>query len=399
MNPQIEKLYHIAKKPSRIILGLMSGTSLDGLDMALCKITGAGNNTKIELLKFTTTSYAIDFKQKIKNIFAKPQVDFEYLIMLNEYLGIEMAKIINETLQIWGVKPSEVDAIASHGQTVFHAPKIQHNNDEFTNATLQIADGDHIAVNTGIITLSDFRQKHIAMGGEGAPLAAYADFLLFNKIGTPRILMNLGGIANFTFLPGHATAQSLIVTDTGPSNTMLDAYIQKHFAPLQYDKDAQIALSGQVNEVLLKRLLEHPFFKKPLPKSTGPEVFNLFFLQKCLEENHLQNLPHKDIVATLSQFSIDSIVQALAQIVEDNENVELLLSGGGAHNPFISNGLKMKYSKAKIESTDSLKIDGDAKEAILFAILANETLAGNEKIFGFSPNMPQAGMGKISFPS
>ncbi len=398
MNPQIEKLYQIAQKPSRIILGLMSGTSLDGLDMALCKITGAGNETKVELLNFTTTSYTVDFKQKIKNVFAKTQVDFEYLIMLNEYLGIEMAKIINETLQTWGLKATEIDAIASHGQTVFHAPKIQHNKAEFTNATLQIADGDHIAVNTGIITLSDFRQKHIAMGGEGAPLAAYADFLLFNKIGTPRILMNLGGIANFTFLPGHKTAQSLVVTDTGPSNTILDAYVQKHFAPLQYDKEAQIALAGEVNAILLNSLLAHSFFSKPLPKSTGPEVFNLNFLQSCIDENNLNNLSHKDIVATLSQFSVNSIAKALEQIVADNENLEILLSGGGAHNPFISNGLKIKYPKANIRSTNSLNINGDAKEAILFAILANETLAGSQKIFGFSSNMPQAAMGKISLP-
>ncbi|OYW75521.1 MAG: anhydro-N-acetylmuramic acid kinase, partial [Sphingobacteriia bacterium 32-37-4] len=261
MNQYIAQLARMGAAKKRTIIGLMSGTSLDGLDIALCEIGGSGMETEVVLKKFTTVSFEEAFKNSIRSIFSKKIVDFEQLCLLNPWVGEKHASIILATLKSWGIDPSEIDLIASHGQTVYHAPKILHGHPQFGNGTLQIGDGDHIAVKTGIITISDFRQKHIAAGGEGAPLAVYGDYFIFSKKGEDRIMLNIGGIANYTFLPGNLDASKIFSTDTGPGNTLMDQLAQKHF-DLPYDKDAAIALKGTVNNALLTVLLKDAFFEK-----------------------------------------------------------------------------------------------------------------------------------------
>ena len=201
----------------------MSGTSLDGLDVALCHITGSGLSVAVQVEKFATVPYPEAFREEIRSVFAKQTIDFQQLCLLNPYIGIRHGSMVLDCLQQWQISPDEIDLIASHGQTVYHAPKKQHGLAQYPNATLQIGDGDHVAVTTGIITISDFRQKHVAAGGEGAPLAVYGDYLFFSKKGENRILLNMGGIANFTYLPGSQEANEVFTTDTGPGNTLLDA--------------------------------------------------------------------------------------------------------------------------------------------------------------------------------
>src|ERR1700710_3282153 len=165
------------------------------------------------------------------------------------------------------IKPEEIDFIASHGQTIYHAPKRLHKQAEYPNATLQIGDGDHLAFKTGILTISDFRQKHIAAGGEGAPLALYGDMILGSNPGENRILLNIGGIANLTYLPADGDHNKVVCTDIGPGNTLIDATCREYFNK-PYDKDSMIALSGTVNDQLLHALLDHSFFKEKVPKTT-----------------------------------------------------------------------------------------------------------------------------------
>ena len=208
MNKNLEKLFKISSKKERKILGLMSGTSADGLDVALCDIKGNGVDTKLKLLFFETITYKPPFKQEIKSILSRRDADLEKVTMLNEWIGIQYAAIINSCLKKWNLKKKNIDLIASHGQTIYHAPKSLHQHKKFTNSTLQIGDGDHIAVHTGIITISDFRQKHIAAGGEGAPLAVYGDYILCSKKGENRIMLNIGGISNLTFLPSDKDQNS-----------------------------------------------------------------------------------------------------------------------------------------------------------------------------------------------
>ncbi len=395
MNKNISTLYNIAQKEIRSIIGLMSGTSLDGLDVALCSFKGSGLQTEMELLQFETIPYKKDFKSEIKTIFSKENISLQKLTLLHSWVGAQHGNMVNTILQKWNKKNTDIDIIASHGQTIYHAPKTLHGLSKFENATLQIGDGDHIAVTTGIITLSDFRQKNIAAGGEGAPLAVYGDYLLFGKHGEDRILLNIGGIANFTFLSGSMDASKIFSTDIGAGNTIMDAYIQQHFYGKYFDENAAIALHGNIDQSLLSALKENAFFKKDFPKTTGPELFNLNYLMDAQQKSNTNNLSNYDVMATLNKFSADMIVAAIKEITT-NKNVFVYSSGGGMHNPLLMQNIKEQLPELKFKTTYDLSINPDAKEAVLFALLANEALCGGETNFG--KTAPSVSMGKISFP-
>lgn len=398
MNKNISALAHISQKSSRSIIGLMSGTSLDGLDIALCNIEGSGGSMKLTLQKFTTVAYENDFKEEVRKVFSKETVNLQQLTLLNEWIGKKHAALINNTLKSWNIAAESIDLIASHGQTIYHAPLSLHKKTEYGNGTLQIGDGDHIAVNTGIITISDFRQKHIAAGGEGAPLAAYGDYLLFTEKGTDVFLLNIGGIANFSYLPGE-DSNRMFSSDVGPGNTMMDAFVQLNFPGLHFDKDAAIAREGTINGSLLKELLGNDFLSASLPKTTGPELFNLTYLDRALERAGLQDLSKADIMATLNRFTAQTIVDSIETIIDKSRQNRIYVSGGGMHNPLQMEYIREHFKEVPVMSTQEKGIDPDAKEAVLFAILANECVAGNgNSIPGGIKNFPAVTMGKISFP-
>ena len=399
MNKNLHKLYNIASKESRLIIGLMSGTSLDGLDVALCRFSGNGSETSIELIHFDTIPYHNHFKDEIRSIFSKRSVDLEKVCLLNGWVAQQHAAMVLQCLQKWNINPESVDLLASHGQTIYHAPKLLHQQDNFGNATLQIGDGDQLAVSTGIITISDFRQKHIAAGGEGAPLAVYGDYFIFSKEGENRIMLNIGGIANFTYLPGNLDARAVFSTDTGPGNTLMDAYVQRHF-DLPFDKNASIAQQGTINEVLLTELLKQLFFEKGFPKTTGPELFNLSYLETAIEQSGILSISHFDVMTTLNRFSAVTIVDALKRTLDANKSFTIYTSGGGMHNPLLMQHIQSMLPGYTFYTTDALEINPDAKEALLFAILANECVAGgNTPIGNGSSDIPSVTMGKISLPS
>ncbi len=397
MNNQLNRLYKIANKPKRYILGLMSGTSMDGLDMALCSFEGNGSATKVTVTHFKTAAFTDDFRQRIKKVFSKKDAGLEAICLLNPYIGIIFSQLINDVLKEWNISNKDVDIIASHGQTIYHSPQRNRLNNFGPDATLQIGDGDHIAVKTGIITISDFRQKHIAAGGEGAPLAVYGDYLLFSKQAENRIMLNIGGIANFTFLPGSRDADKVFSTDVGTGNTMMDQYIQANYPNLYFDKNADFALRGTANNSLLTALCQHPFFKESFPKTTGPEIFNLDYLQMAQQKSNTSAISKEDVLATLNEFSAITIADAIKSCFTENDDPKIYLSGGGMHNPLLVSKLKDKIPFANFFTTDDLNIKPDAKEAVLFALLANETIAGNPIEFG-KKGVPAVCMGKISFP-
>ncbi|CCH01600.1 protein of unknown function UPF0075 [Fibrella aestuarina BUZ 2] len=398
MNPQLQRLYDIAQKPERRIVGLMSGTSLDGLDVALCRITGSGGDTHVTLEQFTTVPYDEPFKDSIRAVFAKKQIDFEHLTLLNEQIGTLHGHWVTDCLRTWNVPADAVDLVASHGQTVYHAPQQQHGRAGYPNATLQIGDGDHVAAAAGIITLSDFRQRHVAHGGEGAPLAVYGDYFVFSQAGEDRILLNMGGIANFTYLPGSLDAGVVFTTDTGPGNTLLDAYA-RHYTGKSYDENGQMAARGHVSTDLLAALLDHPFFAHPFPKTTGPEVFNMAYVRDAQQRSLTTDLAADDLMATLTRFSAESITNAIGQTLQQAgiQRPRIYMSGGGAHNPILTQTIARLLPGCTFAKTDELGIPGDAKEAILFAVLANEALAGGSTNFGDRQGVPSVTMGKISF--
>ncbi len=375
----------------------MSGTSLDGLDVALCQINHDGVMTQVEIKRFATVSYDEHFKSEIRRVFAKKEIDLQHLTLLNEIVAERHAAIVNQCLHDWGIEPTEVDLIASHGQTVFHAPRVFHLMEEYPNATLQIGDGDHIARRTGIITVSDFRQKHIAAGGEGAPLALYGDYFLFSKANEDRFLLNIGGIANFTFLPGNQDSTLAFATDTGPGNTLSDAYAREQFG-VDFDADARIALQGNVNEHLLTTLKQEAFFSKGFPKTIGPELFSYAWVIRAIQSLPKGNNNPFDVMATICRLSAETIADAVRQIPATCTNRTMYLSGGGAHNPLIVKFLKELLPEIPMFPMLDAGIHGDAKEAVLFAVLANELVAGDNHDNMILGGVPLVSMGKISVP-
>ncbi len=398
MKSQIENLQRIANDDSRRIVGLMSGTSLDGLDIALCHVSGHGNATEIVLEHFTTVPYSEELVHDIRSIFSKQQVALDKVCLLNEKIGTLHGTMVKQQLDCWGIPTEQVDLIASHGQTIYHAPASHHKNDNYPNGTLQIGDGDHVARASGIITLSDFRQRQIAAGGEGAPLVMYGDSLLFTDPTEDRILLNIGGIANFTYLPSRTSGTPSICSDVGPGNTLMDAYVQKYFDGMSYDADARIAKTGSVHSVLLDELLSHSFFTSALPKTTGPELFNLSYLENCLNKISSASLSHVDIMATLNAFTVSAIVQSLRDFTQKEKKQAIYVSGGGARNPLLVQSIQEQLPTIPIKSSAELGIDPDAKEAILFALLANECVAGVPGDVKTASEMPVTSMGKICLP-
>jgi anhydro-N-acetylmuramic acid kinase len=395
MHKDLIRLTRIAAADSRLIIGLMSGTSLDGLDIALCRFHGQGRSTKVSVLHFCTWPYDEELRAELKSISSKPFVDLQKVTLLNAYLGTYHAELILKSLEKWHVSPADVDLIASHGQTIFHAPYSQHKTNPYANATLQIGDGDHIAVKTGIITVSDFRQKHIAAGGEGAPLAGYGDYLIFSSQTENRLLLNIGGISNFTYLLADDSLQTILTTDAGPGNTLMDQYVQRMFPGKSYDKDGEIAASGKVNQPLLNALLQNSFFNLPFPKTTGPEVFSLAYIDQALAVSQNGTLNPADVLATLAALTEESIVAAIKKCIPSNQQYEIFISGGGMHNKHLLNGLSSVLGK-RIRSTAELDVDPDAKEAVLFALLANECITGGADLSHSGSKMPAVAMGKIS---
>lgn len=395
MNKNIKRLAEISDKKERLVVGLMSGTSMDGLDVALCRFSGTGFQTQVHLLAFESVRYDDEFKSGIRRVFARETVDFQWLTLLNVVVAERHAAIVNDCLKKWNTDAGSVDLIASHGQTVFHAPRRLHGMPDCPNATFQIGDGDHIARRTGIVTISDFRQKHVAAGGEGAPLALYGDYFLFSRPGEDRFLLNMGGISNFTCLPGSGDTDKVFATDTGPGNTLIDACMRRYFGQ-PFDSDGRTAGNGNINESLLAALRSDPFFNQPFPKSTGPELFSMEWVDKYLNKM-AGTLAPEDMVATLTRLTADTIADALLAVSE-GQNASLYVSGGGAHNPVIMAHLRARLQGWPIDTVESLGVSGDAKEAVLFALLANETIAGETKGGAAPGGVPLVSMGKISLP-
>jgi len=402
MNQSLIKLQEISHKKKRVILGLMSGTSLDGLDIALCQVSGSGEQTEVNLRKFTTVDYNKEQKKLLKKISSVEVLALKELCYMHTWLAHLHASMINDALQEWGIDTSEVDCIASHGQTIYHYPaRDQDGVAKPINSTLQIADGDHIAALTGIIIISDFRQKHTAHGGEGAPLAALVDRYLFGSETENRVLLNIGGIANYTWLPaGKSDNQKSFTTDTGPGNTLIDNLVQ-HFFDQPFDRDGRIAESGNVQKKLLKLMLHDPWFDEAESKSTGPEYFNIGWIERLLEREGfaLDAFEPKDLIATVTELSAVTIAKNILEQLTKNREYKIYASGGGAHNPVLMKRLTELLPGAELHDISRLGLDPDAKEAVVFAVLANEALAGS----GFPTQTPsgekKVNFGKISFPA
>jgi anhydro-N-acetylmuramic acid kinase len=398
MESNASKLYHISQKKERKIIGLMSGTSLDGLDISLVNLEGYGIATKFKNLHFKTVTYTDDQRKKINQIFTKSMVDLQYLTVLNEWIGRLHGEMILDTLQEWGLKPGDVDLIASHGQTIYHAPRTLHQTDGFDfDATLQIGDGDHIATTTGIITVADFRQKHVAKGGEGAPLALYGDCILLSHPEQQRILLNIGGISNYTFIPAQSSFLPAEASDIGPGNTLIDLLAQ-NLLYVPFDKDGNTGRSGKLSGSLLESMLADPFFNLSFPRSTGQEYFNESWLNHHIQKVQV-TLSHEDLICTVTHLTAKSIADKINNLISKFGKCDMYISGGGALNKFLVDLLRQYIPDTSITFSDELGVPYDAKEAILFAVLANECICNPSPNYQLIHKYGDFTMGKICFPN
>lgn len=400
MNRSLLNLIESGKKKKRSVIGLMSGTSLDGLDIALCDISGWGESTSVSCSEFTTIPYSDSEKNLLKRISSVENVSLKNLCYIHTWLGRLHATMILDALDGWNISPATVDFIASHGQTVYHLPArdLKERDLAPVNSTLQIGDADQIATLTGIVTLSDFRQKHTAAGGEGAPMAGFVDEMLFTDQQESRILLNIGGIGNFTWLPAASrNGKKRFITDTGPGNTLIDKLTQIYFSE-PFDRDAKIAAKGEVLEKVLLQWLNDPWFEDKGEKTTGPEYFSLEWLWESVRRAGVteESLEPVSLIRTVTELTARTIARTVMECIPAEEHPVLYASGGGARNPLIMRRISELLPELQVKGSDLLGINPDAKEAILFAVLANEMVAG--KGFRMGVDNQRIQFGKISLP-
>jgi anhydro-N-acetylmuramic acid kinase len=359
----------------QIIVGLMSGTSLDGIDAVLLRAAGSGLRTRFEQLAYTEVRFpeAVRTQMLRNSIPETSRVD--EITRLNVLLGQLYAEAVNKVARLGGKRLSDIDLIGSHGQTIHHLPNPVRLAGRMVRATLQIGDPSVLATLTGIPTVGNFRVADMAAGGEGAPLIPYFDWLVFRSRSKGRLLLNIGGISNITLLPRLATVGDVVAFDTGPGNMLVDALTQKFFGQ-KYDVDGEIAAGGRCLPGLLRGLMKHPYVRRRPPKSTGREEFGDDVIRWMLRM--AKGAKHADIVRTAAEFTPLTVYDACRRFLPGTTRIdEVIVSGGGARNRFFLSELRRLFSTSAIRTSDEFGLSGDAKEAICFAILANETMHGN----------------------
>ncbi|MCX7883649.1 MAG: anhydro-N-acetylmuramic acid kinase AnmK [Caloramator sp.] len=354
----------------KFAVGLMSGTSLDGIDAALVKIEGCGEDIKVELLEFINIDMEDDIKKEIKKCCDINNSNVELICSFNFKLGYVFADAVKKVCQKADFPLNRLDFIGSHGQTVFHIPR-EYNG--YVKSTLQIGEPSVIAYETGVTVVSNFRTKDIAAGGQGAPLVPYVDYLLY-KSDKGRALQNIGGIGNVTVLPQNCSLEDVYAFDTGPGNMIIDEVAQR-LLKVKYDKDGYFASIGKVKEDMLRQLLNIPFITLPPPKTTGREEFGSQFVDKLIDR--WGRYKAEDIIATVTAFTAYSIYENYKRFIFNKHSIdEVIIGGGGSYNKTLLNMLKELFKGCRVLTQEDLGYSSDAKEAVAFAVLANETLNG-----------------------
>lgn len=395
-----------------LVLGMMSGTSADGIDVVVAHISGVPPTLRTKFLNHTTVAFPSAVRKEILRVAEQNQITSGELSQLHSRLGQIYAETALTACKKFGISPRRIDLIGNHGQTVFHRGQPAPYLGVRTASTLQIGDGSVIAARTGITTVSDFRPADMALGGQGAPLVPFADFVLYRHPKIGRVSLNIGGIANITVIPAGARGDQVFAFDTGPGNMLIDALVQ-HFTHgrQHFDKDAQLARSGYLNRRLLKVLLQDPYLKLEPPKSTGREYYGAAYVKKLLALGRRYKLKPNDLIRTATAFTAVAVADALHTFVLPKHKIEeIIVSGGGAHNPLLMEALQIStlvpprkvYSGVDrrkkivleirlpvpghkvppipkdvclltIRRSDEFGVPIEAKEAFAFALLAYET--------------------------
>ncbi len=360
---------------SRLVIGLMSGTSLDGIDAVLLRVQGAGLRTKFRQLMYVELPFPKGLRELVLRNSVPETSQVDEITRLNVLFGQFYADAVAVLAKKARVALREISLIGSHGQTLHHLPHPVKMFGKTVRATLQVGDPSVIATLTGIPTVGNFRNADMAVGGEGAPLVPYFDWLIFRSRSKCRLLLNIGGIGNITLLPRGCTSADVIAFDTGPGNMLVDALMQRFYGR-KYDADGAVAARGQVIPGLFRLLAQHPYLRRRPPKSTGREEFGEEMVSRILHA--AKGEKHADIIRTVSAITPFAVHDAYRRFIPRSAQVdELIVSGGGARNRFFLEELQRLFAGAVVKPVDDYGLSGDAKEAICFAILANETVHGN----------------------
>ncbi len=383
-----------------LVLGLMSGTSADGIDVALARIFGAPPHLHAKLLGHTSGKFPSQLRKEILRVAEQHPITAGELSQLNFRLGEVFAEAALTACRKFRISPKRIALIGSHGQTIFHQGKPAPYLGRATASTLQIGEPSVIAARTGITTVGDFRPADITLGGQGAPLVPYADYLLYRHKKLGRVSLNLGGIANITVIPAAARPEQILAFDTGPANMLIDALVA-HFTRgrQRFDKDARMAQTGRSIPTLLDELMRDPYLKLAPPKSTGREYYGHAYLKKVLALGKKHRAKPADLIRAATIFTALSVVDALNRFVLPKIKIrQLIVSGGGAKNPLLLVQLSAALNGVEILSSSNFGIPEDAKEAFAFALLAYETFHRR------ASNLPSATgahapaiLGKISY--
>jgi anhydro-N-acetylmuramic acid kinase len=365
-----------------LVLGLMSGTSADGIDVALARISGAPPRVRAVLVQHTALKFPAAVRAEVLRVAEQRAITAGELSQLNFRLGGLFADAVIAACKQFRVAISSVDLIGSHGQTIFHQGVAVPYLGARVASTLQIGEGAVIAVRTGVTTVVDFRPADMAMGGQGAPLVPYADYLLYSDAKLGRVSLNLGGIANVTVIPAGARRERVFAFDTGPANMLIDALVA-HFtrSRARFDDNARMAQRGRAIPELLDELMGDPYLREAPPKSTGREYYGGAYVKNVLALGRKYRARPEDLVRCATIFTALSVVDALNRFVVRKARVDqLIVSGGGARNPLIMAQLAAALPGVAVLPSSRLGVPEEAKEAFAFALLAYESFhrrAGN----------------------
>lgn len=377
-------------------VGLMSGTSADGIDAVVARLQGQGRGLRADLRAHVHVPFRAKFRRQVLHACLHGTVP--EICELNFALGERFAAAALAAIRRAGLNPSQITAIGSHGQTMHHLPNARHPS------TLQIGEPCVIAERSGITTVADFRARDMAAGGQGAPLVPYTDWALFTDDKRPRIIQNIGGIGNLTFLPPGAGVSNVLAFDTGPGNMIMDAVVTALTrGRLTYDRDGKLAATGKVSETLLAECMRHPYIRRRPPKTTGREEFGEMFVREFLGSARKLRLGNSALAATATAFTAESIADAYRRFVipklslAELRRLQIILGGGGAKNPTLRGMLAKRLGIGEILTHDDFGIPDSAKEGLAFAILAHATLHGQpSNVIGSTGARRAVVLGKIS---
>ncbi len=362
-------------QPERLVVGLMTGTSADAVDAVLVKFAGDGLEARHEVLAERETPFAEDLRREILGVAGAESVEPERLMRLDVELAETYAEVVRDIVSEGGAKLSDVAAIGSHGQTVRHLPRTPGGGRALT---LQLGSAATLAERTGVTVVADFRRRDTAAGGEGAPLVPIADYWLFRSEKESRVLLNLGGMANLTWLKKGGALTDVLAFDTGPGNAVLDGLVQAGTRGLaRHDDAGGLAASGRAHLGLVEELLEDPFFSLPPPRSTGRERFGLHYAERLAEMGESLGLSLEDTLATAVELTAGSVERGIREFVLPKGGVDAVYaSGGGVRNVTLMTALRRRLEGMTFARLDDLGVSPGIKEALAFAFLAHLTLCG-----------------------